>query len=56
MDNTEFYVLALIVIIAAAFILRKVVSCMFRASVIVIAVAIIAALYLYFTGQLPIGK
>lgn len=49
MDSYASYILALIVLIAAVFVIKKVAGCMIRIVVFLIALAIIAVvLYLHF--------
>lgn len=47
MDNFEYYVVALIVLIVGFMIVKKVATCMLKVVVGIIVLAILAGLYLY---------
>ena len=49
MDNWIYYATALALIIAVAFIIKKVASCMVKTVVCLVLLAALAAVYFYFT-------
>ena len=51
MSNTAFYILALVAIIMAVALMKYVVSCLMRAVILFVTVAILALVYYFFVGQ-----
>jgi hypothetical protein len=51
MNNTSFYIFAIIAVIIAGFVLKHVITCLMRTVVVVILLAVLAAAYYFFIGQ-----
>lgn len=51
MDNTGFYVFALVAIVIVGFILKHVVTCLMRTIVVVVLLVVLAFAYYFLVGQ-----
>lgn len=51
MNNTGFYIFALVAVIIAGFILKHVVTCLMRSVVVVVLLIILAVAYYFLVGQ-----
>ena len=51
MNNTGFYIFALVAVIIAGFILKHVVTCLMRSVVVVVLLIILAVSYYFLVGQ-----